>query len=369
MPAILQIDQAGLPAGTPGVARSDGLDDGSLVTLTSTGGGSTHEARLLWVPPDDIAAAPSFVQATPTTWTFSPTARVYGGYRIELIVDEGLPSEDREIRIFGIRLHGSGALIPALNEIADPAASLVLAGAAQIAASENNEAFLGLQYTGWWEIFRTLALELERGRAGTYYGFSDDFIALTARWTVITAAGGVGAIVQGDDAVAGAGDAVGVFRARVLAGGDSVTLDDAFPFAPTGDVQIEIRVRTPSTLGDVTWHVGVNDGAGASYAWIGIVGGVWQAEANSVTGGGPADVDATAVAGDVNTWHMIRIEIDDGTAARFYLDGVLISTLVAAGAIPRAGDRIGIWVDAAHAAVAGGDLNVDYCDIAGRAVR
>ena len=39
MAAQLQIDQVGLPTGTPGVSRTDGRDNGAVVTLTNTGAG------------------------------------------------------------------------------------------------------------------------------------------------------------------------------------------------------------------------------------------------------------------------------------------------------------------------------------------
>ncbi len=153
--ATMKIDQAGLPAGAAGFARTDGLDTGALVTLTSTGAGSTHTFRLLWIPPTDTTAIGSLAQTGPTVWTFSPDvgALAWGSYRIELIVDEGLPTESRQIRIFGVRT-SSGLLIPAANEIADPNASLENVGATQIAASENNEpfgVFAGGSAWGWWK--------------------------------------------------------------------------------------------------------------------------------------------------------------------------------------------------------------------------
>ena len=37
MPAQMRIDQAGLPLGAAGFARTDGLDTGALVTLTNVG--------------------------------------------------------------------------------------------------------------------------------------------------------------------------------------------------------------------------------------------------------------------------------------------------------------------------------------------
>lgn len=152
----MQIDQAGLPAGTPGRARTDGLDTGALLTFTSLGAGTTHEFRLLWVPPEDLTALATLMQTGPTTWTSSPQAGTWGTYRIELIVDKGLPTEDRQIRIFGVRTP-DGILIPAANESADPSATLENNTPAVIARSENNEPF-GPFVTGsawgWWAALR-----------------------------------------------------------------------------------------------------------------------------------------------------------------------------------------------------------------------
>jgi hypothetical protein len=168
MPAQMLIDQAGLPAGTPGLARTDGLDTGAGVTITSVGGGLTHTVRLLWVPPGDTSAVASLSGAG-VLWTFQPTAAVYGSYRIELVVDEGLSTEDRQIRIFGIRTPVQGLLIPAANESADASTTLVNVGAAQIARSEQNEPFapfLAGSAWGWWRALSELALAVEAGGGG-----------------------------------------------------------------------------------------------------------------------------------------------------------------------------------------------------------
>jgi hypothetical protein len=163
MTASLKIDQTGLAAGSDGLSRTDGLSNGAEVTLTSVTVGTTYEFELLWVPHDDVDAVSSLAQSgSPEVWTFTPTADVYGTYRIKLTVDEGLATEETVIRIFGIR-NLSGVLIPAFNEKADEDASLILAGADQISASENNETsdLSGLQYTGWWNFFAEIANALE----------------------------------------------------------------------------------------------------------------------------------------------------------------------------------------------------------------
>ena len=141
MPAIMVLDQVGLSSGQPGFARTDGLANGAKVTVTSSGGGSTSLVQLLWVPPNDTTAIASLVQTSPTVWEFLPTAGVYGSYRIELVTDQGLPTESRQIHIFGIRTPNAQLLIPAANEIADNEATRLNASAATIAASEQNEPF------------------------------------------------------------------------------------------------------------------------------------------------------------------------------------------------------------------------------------
>jgi hypothetical protein len=153
MSASMKIDQVGLPAGVDGYARTDGLSDNSLVTLTSITVGTTYKFEFLWVPPDDDEAVSSLAASgSPEIWTFSPKAGVYGSYRIHLIVDEGLETEEETTRIFGIR-NSSGLLTPAFNEKADEDSTLLLNGATQIEASENNEESdnSGYRWAGWWD--------------------------------------------------------------------------------------------------------------------------------------------------------------------------------------------------------------------------
>lgn len=170
----MRIDQVGLAAGTIGRARTDGLATGAKVTLTNTGSGSTTEYNLFWVPPGDTTAVSSLAQdgGDHRVWSFDPTASRFGSYRIEMIEDKGLETEIREVRIFGIRLPVTGILIPALNELADPSASLLKNGSAQIDASENNATdFAGvlapLTYAGWFRAIQELYMALEGGIGGS----------------------------------------------------------------------------------------------------------------------------------------------------------------------------------------------------------
>lgn len=159
MSANMKIDQAGLSAGSTSRSRDDGLSTGALVTLTSVGHVSTFRFRLLWVgqhPSPDTTSVSSLVQASPTTWTFSPTAGVFGTWRIELITDEGSQLEDREIRTFAIKQSSQAARIPAANERSDPNASLVNSDDSFVDSSENNKiessgAFAAGSYVSYWK--------------------------------------------------------------------------------------------------------------------------------------------------------------------------------------------------------------------------
>lgn len=175
MASQLQIDQAGLvPAGTPGVSRTDGKADGSVVTLTNTGSGSTTLFRLLDVPLNDVSAEASLAPTgNPKIWEFTPTGGARGTYLIELIEDENQPTEKRERRIFGVRTAATGLLIPALNEIADPNSSLILDGPAQIEASDDNSQdytsdtdLNARRYAGWWRKLYELFIVADNGAGG-----------------------------------------------------------------------------------------------------------------------------------------------------------------------------------------------------------
>jgi hypothetical protein len=164
----IKIDQAGLPPGTPGRSRTDGLDTGALVTLENVDPQGITTFRLLWGPPDDINVAPSLAPVSADVWTFSPSAACYGTYIIELLED-GLPVERR---IFGIRTPSKRLLIPAFNEQASKLASWLNDGPDQVALSQNNatdygvDALDALAYAGWWRSQHELYLAVETGIGG-----------------------------------------------------------------------------------------------------------------------------------------------------------------------------------------------------------
>lgn len=150
------------------MSRTDGLDTGALVTLTNTGTGATTLFHLLWVPPGDTTAVASLTATVdPEVWTFTPTVGVYGTYLVEMIEDESLPSQLVERRVIAVRTPNRGLVIPALNEIGDPNASLILAGSPQNEAAYNNavdfadSALNAVPYAAWWRAFHEVISSLD----------------------------------------------------------------------------------------------------------------------------------------------------------------------------------------------------------------
>jgi hypothetical protein len=180
----MTIDQTGLSAGVAGRSRDDGRSNGATVTLTSNSHVSTFYFRLLWIgqhPTVDTTSLSSLTAASATTWTFSPTAGVYGTWRIELVTDEGTVYEDRQIRLFAVKQASNLPRIPAANERSDPDANYINSGSAYVASSEfnapeSNGAFSGGTYVTWWRpiadtIFSaSLNLTASGDLTGTYPG-------------------------------------------------------------------------------------------------------------------------------------------------------------------------------------------------------
>lgn len=178
MTATLRIDQVGLPAGTPGVSRDDGLDTGAELTFTNTGGGSTTRVSFLWVPPEDTTAVSTLHQVSTHVWKCTPTSGAVGRYRVELVVDEGLPTESRTAHTIGMPM-SSGLVIPAANELASPTATIATATDATLReASESNAPFapfVGSQPFGWWSSLRDLFVKVNALLGGSFGGVVSTF--------------------------------------------------------------------------------------------------------------------------------------------------------------------------------------------------
>lgn len=163
MVAKIKLDQVGLsPPGEEDQSRSDGLADGSRMSAYSVDEHTTYKWEMLWAPLDDIAVV--VVDSTGRLCYWDPQAAAYGEYNIRLTVDEGLPTQNVIDRTFGIRTPKKGILYPALNQDADPNASLVNAGPDRVRASTTNEPFgpfTGGSYAGWLMHYYELAAIVE----------------------------------------------------------------------------------------------------------------------------------------------------------------------------------------------------------------
>lgn len=151
----MQIDQVGTPAGEAGFARDDGLATGATVTLKSLAHKSTFRFRFKWVgltPNPDTTSVASLVQFGADSYTFSPTAAVYGSWLIELITDEGTANEDRNTKVWAVVQPG-GIRIPAPNEKGDPEAAIFRNGPQQIVRTDFNKK----EASGPWMLGRTVS--------------------------------------------------------------------------------------------------------------------------------------------------------------------------------------------------------------------
>jgi hypothetical protein len=170
MPAVMKIDQDGLTSVGNDKSRSDGLIDGSMVTITNVSPGAENslQFRSLPIEDDEVEDSLTDVNEDGTEWTFVPKAGVFGTYAMRLTVD-GVVS-DRE---FSIRSPGKGLRVPAVNSKSNPSASLLTLGAeesvrnAYIAQCVNNENIANHphyaegNFAGWFPDMEKLYAEVE----------------------------------------------------------------------------------------------------------------------------------------------------------------------------------------------------------------
>lgn len=213
-----RIDQAGRPAGTPGVARTDGLDTGAQVTVTIITPGAVNAVRVLWKPSADAASV--VVDFGGGVFKFSPSPKVYGTWIIQIEVDG-----DTDEMVFGVRTPRLGILIPAFNEIADPNASLYLNGPDQVDASQNNEPYAAnpaINYAGWWPAMENAMLKIDAiGRVNAVITFGDSpYTAVPGEYVEVDTSGGDVTVLL--PTTAGDGEDVQV---KHLVSGNRLTLD------------------------------------------------------------------------------------------------------------------------------------------------
>lgn len=146
--AVLRIQVVTLSDVPDGESRVDGVPN-QVVTVRSLGTGSTHELRFWDVCNPGVGGAtamdPNVPALTPSgdgrSWTFTPPGGggAFGqSFGLELIVDRGLTTQQRVRRVYKIPTANLGLLLPLFAEGADPQASLVNAGTAQVGNSADN---------------------------------------------------------------------------------------------------------------------------------------------------------------------------------------------------------------------------------------
>lgn len=180
MAASIRFDQVGIPASASTGARTDGVP-GAVVTVTNDSGAPCR-CEFVWVPPDDTTVLASLTQNSPSEWEFTPQADRHGSYAIRMIEAEGTDAQTVDTRVFGIRLPGSGLLVPAFNERGDATVSLAdttTRKALAASVSWNNEQNPeGINWAAWWQAQREL-YEYVEGLGGTIAGY-DTAAALRA---------------------------------------------------------------------------------------------------------------------------------------------------------------------------------------------
>lgn len=168
----ITLNQNGLIAGASDTSRSDGLADGSLISITSS---IASTLTLVWKPDEDVSS--TLTQIDSTHWTLSPQIGAYGSY---MFFDAATSTR----RIFAIRSPVAQLRIPALNETGHQDASLINSGPVYVQQSDFNEAspagpFTAGNYGGWYLALRDLVRAVENmsssGGGGGGGGGSNDF--------------------------------------------------------------------------------------------------------------------------------------------------------------------------------------------------
>jgi hypothetical protein len=171
--AILRIQQATLVDVTDGESRNDGIPN-QVVTFTSIGSGTTHELSVWDVYP--VGTPRTLAHPSALVWTINPGAGYLKSYGVELVVDRGLATEVRCRRVFRIAGQVSGLCAMLFGEDADPTGSLDNAGAAVIAASDDNA---GGSYRGFGPHLNAAIAKIELLSAGSgiTYGLVGEMVA------------------------------------------------------------------------------------------------------------------------------------------------------------------------------------------------
>lgn len=208
--------------------------------------------------------------------------------------------------------------------------------------------------------------------------FFDDFIkAPTTIWKQTLA--GAGAVAELDGASADADSGVGWVQLSATAGGDAAAIRHDGEFV-RGDHSptFRARVKIPTNAADGLPVIGLYSAAdaGATQAVLEVTGAgdVWKATIASDVGTGSTNV-TTAVEATAG-WHDVRIEvinsaIVDGVEievvknVKFYVDDVLIATLLGSANVPQGADRMAPRFALTYGQGSGAVIVVDWVDVRG----
>lgn len=218
------------------------------------------------------------------------------------------------------------------------------------------------------ERWKDLLIELAKGGIGTDWRFFDDFFKATADVVWKHTVASAGEINELDGSHADADEGVGWIQLVSPTGADTATLrcDREFvrgDHSPVFRARVKVSADAAHGLPRFGLYSSADAGASAAFLEITGAGSVWRANCASVAGGGSASQTTTVVA--TPGWHDLRIEVDAGSAVRFYVDDVLISTLITANAMPRAADRMAPYFTTTFGQGSGGSYVIDYVDIRG----
>ena len=195
------------------------------------------------------------------------------------------------------------------------------------------------------------------------FAFADDFFHLDPDvWTTSSTGNGSVKILAGD--ATASEDAAGVLEiiTGTIAGASEAISPNEWIRADSSP-RFRTRVQITGTLANGVPLIGLASSS-ASGARFSDVGGNWQAVMESEAGGGAVSAD-TGVAIALDTWVDLRVEVDDDSEARFFVDETLVATLTDVNARPRAADEMGIFFRETWVAGTGPALNVDLVEVFG----
>lgn len=371
----MRIDIAGVGLGTPGESRNDGHDRGMAVTLNSVGGGLTHRFGLLWVPYGDTTAPATLADGGGGVWTFTAGRGFPGTYRILLVVDEGLPTESRQIRTLRTLSRAAGLAVPALNERGDPDASAENAGAEVVGATEDNAPIAGGifaagNWAGWHRFLRDIAKIAEAVTAmpadAPGYSFVDHLFRVSAEWNQTVIAGGTITELKGSDSDADKG--AGWVQLEAKIGGDSAKLVYGKEFVRASTApRFRARVKLGANPGDGDHVIGLARNVGISSLALFEVNPSheWQINCVSANGTGSTTTNTGVIA--TAGWHDLEIRIiEPGVRCGFFVDGVQIGEITDVTAVPQGTDELAPYFFTAQVAGIGSPLTIDAVEVQGR---